>query len=209
MRYTFSARFLSTLLCASLFPVSPVFAEQTIRCKSKHYSYQYCRANTDNRVTLERQLSSARCRQGDSWGYDRHGVWVDRGCEASFRVGRGHRDSGSSSAVAAGAAVAGIALIAAIAANKSQSQEDVASWAVGTFRGYDDYERTDVEVTILPGGSVSGYAGNKQFSGSFKGTQLSAGRHRFSVERSGNGFLATDEDNSSHRVMFRRTGSGY
>jgi hypothetical protein len=48
-----------------------------------------------------------------------------------------------------------MAIIAAIAASKGQSQKDVASWAVGTFSGYDDYERTDVEVTILPGGSVS------------------------------------------------------
>lgn len=212
MRNTFSARFLSALLCASLLPASPVFAEKTIRCESKHYSYRYCRADTDNRVTLERQRSRARCRQGESWGYDRHGVWVDRGCEADFRVGKGkghgHGDSGGNAA-AAGAAIAGLAIIAAIAASKGQSQEDVAPWAVGTFTGYDDYERTDVEVTILPGGSVSGYAGSKQFSGSFKGSRLEAGRHRFSVERSGNGFLAVDEENSGHRVMFRRTGSGY
>jgi hypothetical protein len=214
MRHTLSARILTTLLCFSLLPVPAFAGEQTIHCESKNYRYQYCRADTDYRVTLERQSSSTRCRQGDNWGYDRNGVWVDRGCAADFKVGRRHNDRDrdrdhDKSAVAAGAAIAGIAILAAVAANRDRSKDDVASWAVGTFKGYDDYEGSDIEITVLPGGSVSGNAGRNRFSGSLSGNRLEAGRHRFSIERSDNGFLATDESNSRHRVQFQRSGSGY
>ena len=80
------ARSVSTLIGAALIagPL-PARAERTIRCDSNNYRYQYCRADTANHVKLERQHSTARCREGDSWGYDRHGVWVDRGCGADFR----------------------------------------------------------------------------------------------------------------------------
>ena len=183
-------------------------AERTITCESKNYRYRYCRIDTENRVVLERQISSfSPCEYGTTWGYDARGVWVDRGCEAQFRVGR---DSGSGkSAAVAGAVVLGAALAAAIAANKSHHDDPVASWAVGTFRGYDSAEDSDVEVTILPGGSVTGVAGDASFSGRWERTQLQAGQYRFKVERSGNGFIAVDEKNPGHRVQFRRVGGGY
>jgi len=85
----------------------------------------------------------------------------------------------------------------------------VPSWAVGTFSGYDELERTQVQITVLPGGSVEGRAGNNDFTGSFTSTRLEAGKHRFRVERSGNGFQAIDESNGDHRVLFQRIGSGY
>jgi hypothetical protein len=185
----------------------PALASQTVRCASVNHKYRYCRVRTDNEVRLEKQISGARCREGYSWGHDAYGVWVDRGCEAEFRVGkRGDKNN----AVAAGVAIAGIAIIAALAAGKGGSQSsDLPSWAVGSFSGYDEYERTDVQLTILPGGSVSGYAGRTQFDGRFSNPRLEAGRQVFRVERSGNGFIAVDERNAGHRVYFQRSGSGY
>ena len=148
------ARSVSTLIGAALIagPL-PARAERTIRCDSNNYRYQYCRADTANHVKLERQHSTARCREGDSWGYDRHGVWVDRGCGADFRVGK---DGGRNDAVVAGAAIAGLAIIAVMASNKSRQPTDVASWAVGTFSGFDPTEQTDVTLTILPGPPAAG-----------------------------------------------------
>jgi len=105
------------------------------------------------RKTLVRQISHTRCRLDDNWGYDRNGVWVDRGCSAEFQVGRsrGHGDRDEDLARAAGA-VAGVALVAAlVSTSKSQEPKEVASWAVGTFRGYDREERTDVEINGLDG----------------------------------------------------------
>jgi hypothetical protein len=184
-------------------------AAETIRCTSHGFRYNYCRVNTDNDVRLERQRSYTDCRQGYSWGHDRHGVWVDHGCDADFRVGSGggHRDK----AVAAGAAIAGIAVIAALAAqgNKGQQSADVPSWAVGTFTGYDAQAGTDVEVTILPGGRVTGHARGSSFEGNLAGTLLRTERQAFRVERQGNGFVAVDERDSNHRVAYRRSGGGY
>jgi len=186
-------------------PAVPARADQTITCESRNFRYSYCRADTDNRVTLSRQRSSTRCRLWDNWGYDSRGVWVDRGCAAEFRVGR---DGGvGKEAAIAGAAVAGIAIAAAIAANKNHHDDGVPSWGIGTFRGYDEQERADVELTIQPGGSVTGFAAGSSFTGRWESDSLQAGRKRFRVERSGNGFVAT-ETGSNNRIFFRRSGGG-
>jgi len=179
--------------------------ERSITCESHKFKYSYCRVDTDNRVTIVRQRSDTRCQLWDNWGYDKRGVWVDRGCGAEFRVGRG----GGGDDKAAAAAVAGALIVAAIASHKDHHGDDVPSWAVGTFRGFDENEGVDVELTIHPGGSVSGVAGGNSFSGRWEGDRLQAGRKRFRVERSGNGFQAVDESNRDSRVNFRRSGSGY
>jgi hypothetical protein len=182
--------------------------ERTITCSSYNYRYRYCRANTDNRVRLERQISFAtRCRLGDTWGYDARGVWVDRGGQAEFSVGR-DGGSGKTAAVVGGVAAAAI-IAAAIASSKAHHEDPVESWAVGTFRGYDEREGRDVEVVVVPGGSVTGTAGDASFSGRWEKNQLQLGQYRFKVDRSGNGFKATDEQDSAHSVQFRRVGSGY
>lgn len=182
-------------------------AERTITCESHNYRYRYCRVDTDNRATLQRQISAvSQCVYGDTWGYDARGVWVDRGCQGEFRVGG---DGGGKTGAVVGAVAVGAIIAAAIAANKSHHDDPVASWAVGTFRGYDDTEGADVEVTVLPGGSVTGVAGDASFSGRWNKDHLQLGQYRFTVERSGNGFRAVDERNGGHRVQFRRISGGY
>lgn len=145
------------------------------------------------------------CREGRSWGHDPRGVWVDRGCSAEFRVGRsGNRDK------AIIGAVVGLAALAALASARHQQEPaEVASWAVGSFSGRDDAEDTEVSLTILPGGQVTGRAGTHEFSGHLKGARLEAGRMVFRIEPRGNGFEAVDERDAGHRVVFRRVGSGY
>ena len=67
----------------------------TVRCESRDYRQNYCRAYTREGVRLEHQLSRAEghgrgtCRYRRDWGYDRSGIWVRNGCRADFRVG-GH-----------------------------------------------------------------------------------------------------------------------
>lgn len=56
-----------------------------VRCESDG-DYRHCRADFRNGVRLHRQLSRSSCRQNESWGYDRRGVWVDRGCRAEFSL---------------------------------------------------------------------------------------------------------------------------
>jgi hypothetical protein len=208
----FRQRAVAALASAALGGASvPALASQTITCASSGYRYSYCRVETGNDVRLERQRSSTECRQGYSWDYDRHGVWVDRGCAADFRVGGDGGHGSRDKALAAGAAVAGIAVIAALAAQGSKGQQsaDVPSWAVGAFSGYDARLGADVDLTILPGGSVSGRAGGTPFDGQFTGSVLRTERQAFRLERQGNGFVAIDERDANHRVVYRRSGGGY
>ena len=57
--------------------------EVRIHVKSTHFHYAW--KNADNvGVRLVRQTSKSPCDQGRSWGYSRHKIWVDKGCEGDF-----------------------------------------------------------------------------------------------------------------------------
>ena len=57
-----------------------------ITCKSDRFRPQYCPIPRWGEVELERRLSDAPCRRYDTWGSDGGGIWVDRGCAATFIV---------------------------------------------------------------------------------------------------------------------------
>lgn len=61
---------------------------QTITCSSNNGKRNYCSADTSRGVRLTNQRSGSPCVQGQTWGYDRRGIWVDRGCRADFLIGR-------------------------------------------------------------------------------------------------------------------------
>lgn len=65
-----------------------------VTCSSNGAARQVCPAPTRNGVLLRRDLSNGACRQGDTWGYDRHGIFVSGGCSAEFLVRDDHRDGG-------------------------------------------------------------------------------------------------------------------
>jgi outer membrane lipoprotein SlyB len=60
--------------------------QPTIRCESNNGRRTHCTADTRGGVQLTRTLSRSACTQGTSWGYDRRGIWVDRGCRADFAL---------------------------------------------------------------------------------------------------------------------------
>jgi hypothetical protein len=64
---------------------APAMAE-TIRCESRDNRETFCGANTSRGVELVQQLSSRGCYQGETWGYDRRGIWVSGGCRAVFET---------------------------------------------------------------------------------------------------------------------------
>lgn len=105
----------------------PLHASQTIRCESRHGQTQRCSADTRGGVTLERQLSSAGCWQGDTWGWDRRGIWVSNGCRADFRVGSDHHSSGGGGGAAAAIAL-GVIAAAAIASHNRDRDRDEDRW---------------------------------------------------------------------------------
>ncbi|MEO6911479.1 MAG: DUF3011 domain-containing protein [Edaphobacter sp.] len=86
-------------LCTAYAPAEPAAAAvfqgygqpqgQVITCSSNDGKRHYCGIDTSRGVQLSRQISGSACIQGQTWGYDRGGVWVDRGCRAEFFTGRG------------------------------------------------------------------------------------------------------------------------
>jgi hypothetical protein len=59
-----------------------------LTCSSEDGRRRYCDADTRGGVRLLRQRSDAECKLDRSWGFDRRGIWVDRGCRAEFEVAR-------------------------------------------------------------------------------------------------------------------------
>lgn len=59
---------------------------RSIRCESLNRRYNTCPVDTRGGVRLERQLSSARCIEGQTWGVNDRGIWVDQGCRGVFLV---------------------------------------------------------------------------------------------------------------------------
>ncbi|HEX4022505.1 MAG TPA: DUF3011 domain-containing protein [Acidobacteriaceae bacterium] len=58
-----------------------------ITCSSNNGQRNYCPIDTSRGVRLVNQRSGSACIQGQTWGFDRRGIWVDRGCRADFAVG--------------------------------------------------------------------------------------------------------------------------
>jgi hypothetical protein len=68
-------------------PARPAAAQSTIACESREYQYAFCPvAGGVEDARLREQRSRSDCIEGRTWGWDRGGVWVDRGCEGVFEV---------------------------------------------------------------------------------------------------------------------------
>ncbi len=75
------------VLCAALLPAAALRAQpygrDAIDCSSRGYNYQRCDVPWRD-AQLVRQLSGSQCIRGRTWGIDRHGLWVDKGCSGRF-----------------------------------------------------------------------------------------------------------------------------
>jgi hypothetical protein len=184
--------------------------ERTLRCESGSFGrYRECPADTENRVVLVRELSRNKCRQWNSWGYDRRAVWVDNGCRAEFRVGKDGGGIGAGTAAVIGA-VAGAAIIGAIVASKSKNDEhkDAAAppdWAVGRFGGFSPAQDAEFDITIARSGQVTGTGGSETITGHVSnGSRLHLGDLEFDMTRQDWGFAARQRDASDSVIYFRR-----
>jgi hypothetical protein len=153
------------LLLALLALAPSAHARYTISCESHEYRYQYCAAATQGYARLLSQNSSAACVQGRTWGYDRGGVWVNKGCSATFEVG------GSAGPVPqpypppypGGGRVPG--------------------WAIGSFFGTD---ATGAQQTVQIGGDGSvtiRYGDRRPERGSFSGNRIDLGNRSLGVQQ--------------------------
>ena len=119
---------ITVITCGFLTQALPASAKRTVTCKSRNGRYNYCRVNTRGGVKIREQISNSPCRKGKTWGFDRDGIWVDKGCSAEFLL-RGNNnndydyDNGNNNdtaAVIGGAIVIG-AIVDAIAGSGSNS----------------------------------------------------------------------------------------
>ncbi|WP_394541197.1 DUF3011 domain-containing protein [Lysobacter enzymogenes] len=59
---------------------------QEISCESNNNRQQRCNVTIRRDARLIRQSSGSPCVEGQSWGWDRNGVWVSNGCRGRFQV---------------------------------------------------------------------------------------------------------------------------
>lgn len=75
--------------CRGVFEAGDPFANvgERVTCASAGNDVVTCPADVRYGATLVRQLSSASCTEGRSWGTNERGVWVSRGCRGEFLIG--------------------------------------------------------------------------------------------------------------------------
>jgi len=161
----------------------PAAGQRIVRLESRDGKYHYYRVNTGGMVRVSRQLSSGPCRQGEDWGYDQRGIWVNHGCRADFAVGR---------------------------VDTRPVDDRPPGWAVGTFRGYDSERRADVDLAISPDGSVAQqtvFRGGRRTvnqRGSYKSGRLSFDGATLDLDRSGDAIRTTEKGGRHSRIAYSR-----
>ena len=85
---------ISTMLRYAALPLAMLvlpavgFAQQTFKCEANNENRKYCGTYRPGEVRMQQQISGSPCIEGQTWGVDRQGLWVERGCRAVFVVGR-------------------------------------------------------------------------------------------------------------------------
>jgi hypothetical protein len=59
---------------------------RVVTCSSNDGRRNWCDVGPSRDIRLVRQISGSACVRDSTWGIDRRGLWVDRGCRADFRV---------------------------------------------------------------------------------------------------------------------------
>jgi len=221
MKYPMRAAAALIVLVLAVPAAPPAWAARgTIRCESRNNNRNFCRVDTENNVTLRRQLSSSPCQRNRTWGFDRNGIWVDRGCRADFDFGRDSGSSGNNNnnaAIAAGI-LGALALGTAIGQSQAQNAPPpppptrVAparppSWAVGTFQAWDPEFRSMVILDVAGDGRVflRSDVGQIVNQGSYRdGSVFWSNGRRSWLAREGPGVMLGDVDSGTH-FNFRRS----
>ncbi len=77
--------------CRADFQVTPTWGGwdqgYNVYCASDSGGRQRCPTDTRGGVQMVRQRSSSPCVYMQTWGWDKAGIWVDRGCRADFQIG--------------------------------------------------------------------------------------------------------------------------
>lgn len=191
--------------------LAPAFAEsREVICESSHSNRAYCPTGRHGDVRLLKQIGWSSCQEGQSWGVETEGIWVDRGCRAKFWVDEeGHGKKNHTGAIIAG--VAGAALIGALllsrsgsssdSAKSAEQSENIAGALAGSYEGYDQHENLDLEVQIQANGHVVANAGHHRSEGQYENGHIRfAGGHEYRVEKTHRGVRLFNTHDKSNVV---------
>ena len=85
------------LSCVGLRAQSGITAQngRQVTCASDDGKRHLCQVTTQYGVRMANQRSGSPCIQGQTWGFNKNGIWVDRGCRADFWLGGGYHGGGA------------------------------------------------------------------------------------------------------------------
>ena len=94
--FVFAISFLA-LSCVGLHAQSGITEQngRSVTCASDDGKRHLCSVPTQHGVRMTNQRSGSPCIQGQTWGYNNQGIWVDRGCRADFWLGGGYHGGGN------------------------------------------------------------------------------------------------------------------
>lgn len=203
-------------------------APREVTCESKHMRHGYCPTGEHGDVRVMTSYGSHPCIEGQTWGTDGSGIWVDRGCYAKFWVD--DRKSGHSNRNTAIAAGIGIAAIAAAIASQSHDRQQgyvpppqtsppsyyppsrpsygysyIPSSQIGRFTGFNTVHRAEITVDIDPSGRVMYYAVGQQVSGRLTGNRIYYDNGTsYLLEPTNNGFVLRQDGDPNNATAFQR-----
>lgn len=186
-------------IAAAALPLPAAAGGREVRCASLGMWHNYCPIGLHGPVNLLKSDDMWSCREDETWGVDTLGIWVDKGCKASFWVlDRSDMSLGSGGGLVAGAAVVGAGLMALLAAHRDKARMDegsdqVPTWLVGSYRGVDPAGKSGTHIDIGASGRYTISAGGSTSVGSWQsGNELRGDDGtRYRVERTDRGMRLT------------------
>lgn len=203
-------------------------APREVTCESKYMRHEYCPIGEHGEVKVMTAYGRHPCIEGQTWGTDDSGIWVDQGCYAKFWVDdkRSSRSS-RNTAIAAGIGIAAIA--AAIASQRHDQGQGqgyvppattlpsyppsqpnygygyVPSSQIGRWHGFNAVHRADITVDIEPSGRVMYYAVGQQVSGRLASNRIYYDNGTsYALEPTGNGFVLRQDGDPNNATAFTR-----
>lgn len=202
-------------------------APREVTCESKRMRHEYCPIGDHGEVKVMTAYGSHPCIEGQTWGTDSSGIWVDRGCYAKFWVDdRKSSHSSRNTAIAAGIGIAAIA--AAIASQRHDQQEShvppptnppnyyppsrpnygytyVPNAQIGRFHGFNTVYRADITVDVDPSGRVNYYAVGEHVTGRLSGNRIYYDNGTsYTLEPTSNGFVLRQDGDPNNATAFQR-----
>lgn len=210
---------------------SPAWAAREVACESHGMQRNFCSTGAHGEIRLVSNSGLWPCKQGETWGIESEGIWVDQNCKGRFSVDDAKSDN--KGAIVAG--VIGLGILAAIAANHAKKDDDRGpddrpppppgpgpgrpppgndwgrpdyppDWMVGQYQGYNGFYKAEMSMQVSPGGRISTRSGSFGQWGRYVGDRtirFEDGK-RFEVDRTRGGLRLIEYGNRRNVTDLQR-----